>query len=357
MLRNTIRSALISLSSIGASSPIEIITLTFIIITLAYFQLLHAIKGSEFFQLPQPAPSPKPIQLVRLSNPPLIDNIDNSPYIHPSPPSPLFNSFKNSNAWVPLPVTEFRNILDANAREGGYVFAPENGGNSRGENAVVVLVKQLILLREEGEGEKEWLDWLLNEVGPEIGGHKTTYRDICHQCDISLEPHPLHSSQSTLTMYLRPPTPDTPTLTYLNHLTRLPAFTSSATNTTFKLLHSSASSWGFLSSLDGAGLFAGVGDATSGQSEREEQELLAGLRNVRFFAYAGRAFVLRFWNLAKVSHTIYLLVVALQVRHIDTTERRFGGHLRRPSWLHSHAWNIRTSLHQHEEARIQLLAT
>lgn len=303
MLRNTIRSGLISLASIGASSPIEIITLTFIIITLTYFQLLHAIKGSDFFQLPQPAPSPKPIQLARLSNPSQIDitNPDGTnSYLHPSPPSPLFNSFSNSNVWTPLATTEFRNILDVNAREGGYVFSPEVGGNARGEKAAVVLVKQLIVLKEEGQGEQEWVDWLLNEVGPEVAGRKTTYQDICFQCDVALEPHPLHSSQSTLTMYLRAPTPDTPTLTYLNYLGRLPAFTSPSSNTTFRILHSSASSWGFLSSLDGAGLFAGLGDATSGQSEREEQELLAGLRNVRFFAYAGRAFVLRFYNLAKV---------------------------------------------------------
>jgi hydroxymethylglutaryl-CoA reductase (NADPH) len=61
------------------------------------------------------------------------------------------------------------------------------------------------------------------------------------------------------------------------------------------------SSWGFLPSLDGAGLFAGLGDVGAGQNEKEEEELLSGLRNVRWFAYAGRAFVLRFYNLAKVS--------------------------------------------------------
>jgi len=90
-------------------------------------------------------------------------------------------------------------------------------------------------------------------------------------------------------------------LSYINHLNRLPSFTSSS-NTTFRILPSGgSSSWGFLPSLDGAGLFAGLGDATAGQNEREEEELLSGLRNVRWFAYAGRAFVSRFYNLAKVS--------------------------------------------------------
>lgn len=300
MLRDTVRSALISLSSVGASSPIEIITLTFIVITLTYFQLLHAIKGSEFFQVPQTSPAPKPVHLVRLSNPP---QLDDSPYLLPSPPSSIFNSFSNSNVWAPLPVADFRKVVEANALEGGYVFPAEIGGNEQGEKAAVVLVKQLILLREEGEGEKEWLNWLLNDVGPEItAGHKTTYKDVCFQCNVSLEPHPLHPSQMTLTMYLLPPTPDTPTLTYLNYINRLPAYTSPTTNTTFKILPSSTGSWGFLPSLDGAGLFAGLGDVSSTQSEKEEEDLLAGLRNVRWFAYAGRAFVLRFYNLAKVSY-------------------------------------------------------
>jgi hydroxymethylglutaryl-CoA reductase (NADPH) len=42
-----LRAALLSLSTAASSSPIEAITATFIIVTLTYFQLLQAIKGSE----------------------------------------------------------------------------------------------------------------------------------------------------------------------------------------------------------------------------------------------------------------------------------------------------------------------
>lgn len=303
MLRSTTRSALLSLSSFCAAAPIEIITITFIIVTLTYFQLLHAIKASDFFQLPQALPSPKPVHLVRLSHPP---QFDESPYLLPSPPSSqLFHSFKHSDNWAPLPIGEFRRILEANALEGGYVFPSEIGGNENGDKATVVLVKQIVMVKEDGDGADEWLKWLRHETGPEILGKRTTYQDVCFQCDVSLDPHPLHPSQSTLTLYLNAPTPDTHTLTYLNHLNRLPAFTSSS-NTTFRVLPGGgSSSWGFLPSLDGAGLFAGLGDPNAGQSEKEEEELLSGLRNVRWFAYAGRAFVSRFYNLAKVSPLLH----------------------------------------------------
>jgi hydroxymethylglutaryl-CoA reductase (NADPH) len=297
MVRSTVRSALLSLSSFAAASPIEVITATFILVTLIYFQLLHAIKGSEFFQAPATASPPlRPVHLVRLSNPPPLDD---SPYALPYPPSTLFNSFSNSNHWSPIPVSEFRKILEANALEGGYTFSPEAGGN--GEKAEVVLVKQITVVREDLEvSPKEWEDWLLHQVGVDVGGQRFTYQDLCYECSTTLTPHPLHPSQSTLTLYLLPPTPETPTLTYLNQLSRLPPFTPLNSNTTFRSVPPSGGSWGFLPSFDGAGLFAGLGDASAGQSEKEEEEMLSGLRNVRWFAYAARAFVMRFYALAKV---------------------------------------------------------
>lgn len=310
MIRSTVRSTLVTLSSLASAAPIEAITATFIIVTLTYFQLLHAIKGSEFFQVPQAsiAPKPRPVHLVRLSNPP--SNSDSALGSHygatPSPSSPFLASLTRSEKWAPLPVSDFRRILEANALEGGYTFPPELGGNVEGEKASVVMVKQMTVSREDGEsGVEEWAKWVLNDVGVDLGGKKYTFQDLCFEChETAVAPHPLHPSQSILTLYLNPPTPDTPTLTYLHHLTRLPPFVSS-TNTTFRIMPTStggaSGSWGFLPSFDGAGLFAGLGDPTAGQTEREEEELLSGMRNVRWFAYAARAFVMRFYALAKVS--------------------------------------------------------
>jgi hydroxymethylglutaryl-CoA reductase (NADPH) len=334
MLRSAVRSTLLSLSSLAAAAPIEVITATFILVTLTYFQLLQAIKGSEFFQLPATtsvsAPPTRPIHLVRLSNPSAIDESDAEsesgsgsgfPYVLPSPSSPLFNSFSNSNQWSPLPVSDFRRILEANALEGGYTFPPEFGGNQQGDKAEIVLVKQITVVREDVEAStKEWEDWVLREVGIELGGQRYTYQDLCYECDTHLAPHPLHPSQSTLTLYLQPPTPETPTLTYLNHLARLPPFTPPGSNTTFRILPAASSSWGFLPSFDGAGLFAGLGDSSAGQNEREEEELLSGLRNVRWFAYAVRAFVMRFYALAKVGSSSTPIASGGQLA--DTNTRR-----------------------------------
>jgi hydroxymethylglutaryl-CoA reductase (NADPH) len=47
MIRSTVRSALVGLSTICASAPIEVVTATFVIVTLIYFQLLQAIRGSD----------------------------------------------------------------------------------------------------------------------------------------------------------------------------------------------------------------------------------------------------------------------------------------------------------------------
>jgi hypothetical protein len=163
-----------------------------------------------------------------------------------------------------------------------------------------VLVKQLNVAFDAGEqAVAQWQDWVLNDVGIDWQGKRYTYQDLCLQCETKLVPSPIHETQSTLTMYLRPPAPDMPTLSYLSHINRLPPFSPAGSNTTFRLLPDASNTWSFLPSLDGAGLFTGIGD--SAQSEKEEQDGLAGLRNVRWFAYAARAFVMRFWTLAKVS--------------------------------------------------------
>lgn len=299
MIRNGVRSAIVFLSSLSSAAPIEVITTTFILVTLVYFQLLHAIKGSEFFQVPPTAsPAPRPVHLVRLSHPQLLDD---SPYVYPSPPSPIFGgSFSKSSTWQPLHATEFRKILEQNALGDGYIFRPEDGGNTQGEKAAVVIVKQITVAQEEEGPVAEWERWLLNDFGIEFAGKKYTYQDLCFECDTSLVPHPLYSSQSTITLYLLPPTPDTPTLTYLNQLNKLPPFSTPGSNSTFRILSHSSNTWGLLPSFDGAGLFAGVGDS-SNSSEKEDVDALSGLRNVRWFAYAARAFVMRFVTLAKVS--------------------------------------------------------
>ena len=307
MIRSTVRSTIVTLSALASAAPIEAITATFIIVTLTYFQLLHAIKGSEFFQLPQQSTPARPVHLARLSDPAksrlaLGQAQGQDTYNHPSPSGSFLSSLARGEKWAPLPASDFRRILESNALEGGYTFAPAIGGNAAGDKAVVVLVKQLNVAYEEGESAQAvgaWQDWVLNDVGIDWQGKRYTYQDLCLQCDTKLVQSPIHRTQSTLTMYLRAPAPDMPTLSYLNYIGRLPPYSPAGSNTTFRLLPDASNTWSFLPSLDGAGLFTGLGD--SAQSEKEEQDGLAGLRNVRWFAYAARAFVMRFWTLAKVS--------------------------------------------------------
>ncbi|OCF33965.1 hydroxymethylglutaryl-CoA reductase (NADPH) [Kwoniella heveanensis BCC8398] len=309
-----LRSALVSISSLSSSAPIEVITTCFILVTLVYFQLLHAIKGSEFFNIPSSAPPPRPVHLVRLAHPP---HLDDAAYVSPSTSTRLAHQWNTATPWSgedwhPLSVGEFKRVLEANALEGGYPFPEELGGNTNGDSAVVVLVKQIVVVNEgdDSTSTAEWEDWLLNDFSVEVGGTRYTYKELCFDCSTkpTLVPHPLHRSQSVLTLFLQPPTPYTPTLTYLNHLGRLPPFTPSHSNTTFRILPPSGSSWGFLPSFDGAGLFSGLGD---GLNEKDEQEALHGFRNVKWFAYAARAFGLRFWNLAKNADSADIFVVLL----------------------------------------------
>ena len=363
-MARALRSSLLSLSSLASSSPIETITATFVLVTLIYFQLLHAIKGSEFFHVPSALPAPRPVHLVRMAHPQIQADADSPYFPLSSSPTPYYapaagvapvGSASLPDRWTPVPPGEFRRILESNALDGGYVFPSERGGNAAGEKAVVVLVKQLTVVRESqtpaSTSIQEWEHWIMHDLSVDVGGRRYTYQDLCFDCSsTTLTPHPLHPSQSVLTLYLLPPTPDTPTLTYLNHLTRLPPFLSSD-NATFRLAPAPGSSWGFLPSLDGAGLFTSAGDVT--QSEREEEDLLSGLRNVRWFAYAARAFVMRFYALAKVSLPLPSACIRLEL----IAERRLGRHLCRPPRLHPHARHIRSPLHQHAQVGQFVLAT
>ncbi|WVR04252.1 hydroxymethylglutaryl-CoA reductase (NADPH) [Kwoniella sp. DSM 27419] len=309
-----LRSALVSVSSLAASAPIEVITTCFIAVTLVYFQLLHAIKGSEFFNIPSTSPPPRPVHLVRLAHQP---HLDDAAYAAPSTSTRLAHTFNtptlwSGEDWQPVSVGEFKRVLEANALEGGYIFDTEIGGNVNGDKATVVVVKQLVVVREgEERATQDWERWLLNDFGVEVDGHRYTYQDLCFDCSTtpSLVQHPLHPHQSVLTLFLQPPTPHVPTLTYLNHLGRLPAFHPTHSNTTFRILPSSGTSWGFLPSFDGAGLFSNFAEGFS--SQQDEEETLHGMRNVKWFGYAARAFGMRFWNLAKNADSADIFVVLL----------------------------------------------
>lgn len=208
-----------------------------------------------------------------------------------------------SDNWVPLSASDFKGALEANALEGGYVLPASSGGNAKGEKAAIVLVKQLTVTREDGDeaAREAWRQWLLHDVGVAFGDKTYTYGDLCFGSKCADAPqfdaHPLHAGQATLTMFLRAPAHDTPSLTYLNYVSHLPSFTAPGTNTTLRVQSVSPSgNWGLLPSLDPT-IFAGLGQAKAAA----EDEQNPAVRKVRWIAYAARVLVVRFYTLAKVS--------------------------------------------------------
>lgn len=255
------------------------------------------------------------MQLIRLadgvSNSPAESHVAHASYAH----TPLFTP-TNDN-WIPLSASDFKAALEANALEGGYIVPADLGGNKKGNKATIVLVKQLTVSREDGDesARDAWREWLLQDVGVTFGDKTFTYSNLCYgaNCASSAAPklvaHALHPGQETITLILRAPSPDTPSLSYLNQLARLPSFTAPGTNTTLRVQSSTADetpSWNLLPSLD-TELFAGL-DEVQAAAEAESNP---AVRHVRWFAYALRVLVVRFYTLAKNADSADIFVVLL----------------------------------------------
>lgn len=216
--------------------------------------------------------------------------------------------------WIPLSASDFRRAVEANALEGGFVLSQDEGGNTAGKRAAIAFVKQLTVSREDGtDADREaWRRWLLNDVTvPSPSGHEVSYADLCFgpKCGDApkFEDHPLNADLSTLTLILRAPTPDSPTLSYLNRLAHLPPVPLPGTNATVSVVpsESGSSSWGgFFPNIDGANLFSGLAPAQSADTNY-------ALRKVRWIATAARVLVMRFWTLAKNADSADVFVVLL----------------------------------------------
>lgn len=258
------------------------------------------------FNLPVAAPPARPVHLARLASglPPSDGTTSQharAEYAH----TPLWSP--SNEHWSPLSAPDFQSVIRINALEGGYIVPKEEGGNKGGERASIAIVKPFTILREDASDSaaEEWRKWLLKDLGVTVRDKTYTYADLCFGADCAglsapqLEPHPLHSDQVTLNLVLRAPAPGTPTITYLERLARLPTFTAPSTNTTVRVLPPAVESprWGFFPNLDGGGLFSGLAEKKGGDDQ------ITVLRNLRWFAHALRALVLRFYTLAKVSRS------------------------------------------------------
>ncbi|GMK57694.1 hypothetical protein CspeluHIS016_0405280 [Cutaneotrichosporon spelunceum] len=332
MIRSTVRRALVGLSTICASAPIEVVTATFIIVTLIYFQLLQAIRGSDFFSLPVAAPPAGPVQFVRLAD----GDGGRSTYAHTSTWSPVDEN------WSPLSAADFQSAIRTNALEGGYVIPKDEGGNNAGESAAIAIVKPFTVLSEEGSSSvaEEWRQWLLKDAAVTVRGKTYTYADLCYGTGCAgaaapkLEAHPLHSDQMTLNLVLRAPAPGTPTMTYLERLARLPTFTAPSSNATVRVVPAATDPprWALLPNIDGGGLFSGLAEKRSADDANQ----ITVVRNVRWFAHAARALVLRFYTLAKNADSadVFVVLLGYVLMHVSFVKlfmnmRKLGSHF----WL------------------------
>lgn len=281
-------------------------------------------RAHSFTTVPSPAPQSRPVHFVRLADgirdgTPAADAAADAaaaayaaPHASYAHASAAFTP-ANDN-WLPLSVADFKTALEANALEGGYVLPTDKGGNAKGKKAAIVLVKSLTVTREDGDdaARDAWRQWLLHDVGVNFGEKSYTYGDLCfgsaHCADApQFDVHPLHDDQATLTLFLRAPSHDTPSLTYLSYLARLPAFTAPGTNTTLHIQSiPPTGSWGLLPSLDSS-FFAGLGEAKAAA----EDEQNPAVRKVRWFAYAARVLFVRFYTLAKNADSADIFVVLL----------------------------------------------
>ncbi|TXT13281.1 hypothetical protein VHUM_00648 [Vanrija humicola] len=315
MFRSTVRSVLLALSSLSASAPIEVVTATFIVVTLAYFQLLQAIKGSEIFSLPAPAPPARPVHYVRLAEGLAGAEAAGSAFAAPHASyAPLLNS--GAGEWLPVHSADFRRAIEANALEGGYVWPKESGGNKKGKSAAIVLVKQLTVVREDKDTDDTardaWRNWVLNDVGVTLNEKTYTYADLCFDCERSgqpqLENNPVNPNQAVLTLLLRAPAPDTPTLTYLAQLAKLPTFSAPDSNATLRVLPPSSTgpSWQLLPNMESTGLY----NLAEAKANAEDEQNPA-VRKVRWVGYALRSLVFRFYTLARNADSADVFVVLL----------------------------------------------
>nr|ODO00862.1 hydroxymethylglutaryl-CoA reductase (NADPH) [Cryptococcus depauperatus CBS 7855] len=291
-----LRQILVNLSSLAASAPIEAITTTFILATLAYFQLLHAIKGSQFFAIPSVSEPSRPAHFLRLANPHITPQHH---YIRPSSPTDssttTWLAVQPTDGWQPVSAVDFRKIVEADAL---------------GERANIALVKQLVVDREDqddAQAIEQWKEWLLDQVAVEADGRTYTYADLAFSDAPSpkLTPHPVHPLRSTLTLYLLPPSRSVPTVPYLHKLARLPPYALPGSNATVSILSPSGASWSFLSLIEGVGLFSKLGEGL------EAGEGSHAVQNMKWFAYAFRTFFGRVWTLAKDADSADIFVVLL----------------------------------------------
>ncbi|KAI7942796.1 hypothetical protein MJO29_012640 [Puccinia striiformis f. sp. tritici] len=277
-------------SSFCSSNPIETIVTTLIIITLAYFQLLQAIKHSEFLDISHP-----------LSISTTTTRTSTYPFQPTQPLNLILNS--NNNHWQPTTNHKIQQQPSSTIRllHLNLAFSPQQQHPSPESlnQAHHQLLKLLSTLSISNPSQ-----FKSNHQPTQI-----SYSNLCFKL----------SNPST------PTTSEYPSLrscfiefdrSMLNdHQPSLPIILAFPINSTLSLSVHQLWLDSFLANLPPSIRTLSPGPTAAA---REAHERLGEMRSIRWIAYAARAFLIRFWQLISKADSadIFIMVIAYCLMHL-----------------------------------------
>ncbi|PWN48638.1 hypothetical protein IE53DRAFT_389145 [Violaceomyces palustris] len=343
-----------ALAKVSTRSPIEVIVTTFIVVTLAYFQLLHAVTHSNFFEpLNQEAAnlaasSPSPLSFFKSSSS-LSTPSEAAPVSFPYHGEAVFVRLAGGDgSWVSLkdhlaknPVPGAKSALDA-----ALVFQAQ---------AQTYAVDPVVITNAESglsEADRLVRDLVLANLAHDLGSKLPT-EGLFEPHEVTnkaTEPRAYVFGQSFLESTPANEEAHLKSLSFINLISD-PAFLSSTLNETLEKLPNPSGSLLYAGSnaasrlrdsLSGLDLVAMVPDselnpyAPNKLKGRRASGATEELRSIRWTAYAVRALVIRFWALIKKADSadIFVMLSAYILMHgtfvnLFLSMRRFGSNF----WL------------------------
>ncbi|POW20995.1 hypothetical protein PSHT_02904 [Puccinia striiformis] len=277
-------------SSFCSSNPIETIVTTLIIITLAYFQLLQAIKHSEFLDISHP-----------LSISTTTTRTSTYPFQPTQPLNLILNS--NNNHWQPTTNHKIQQQPSSTIRllHLNLAFSPQQQHPSPESlnQAHHQLLKLLSTLSISNPSQFK-------------SNHQPTQISYSNLCFKLSKP-----STTTTTEYpsLRSCFIEFDRSMLNDHQPSLPIILAFPINSTVSLSVHQLWLDSFLANLPPSIRTLSPGPTAAA---REAHERLGEMRSIRWIAYAARAFLIRFWQLISKADSadIFIMVIAYCLMHL-----------------------------------------
>lgn len=286
------RALLRSISARASNSPIETIVLTFVLVTLAYFQILHSIKHSDFLSggISNPLSSLKPTYTRRVGQDWVTASEQSWSDLELNGPIPVVPTTSHRASGVAHPTNRIQLVQVLFSLDDPYKVLR----GSRYPAPLPVTSPSVDLDGDARDVEPSTIDtWVIADALQNITRHIThdlktsqglTYQSLCYK------PSQASPSASTGCFVWTHPTTRTQTITL--------AFPPSSSGYTK-----------FISALQGLKFGPDVEGSTRHLVSADEvhfevmgrEERIGEMRSGKWVAYAARGLVLRFWELAKVS--------------------------------------------------------